>query len=127
MPRAKQTQTPPPQSPSPPQKLKRISKSKKPPLPKKSPTPKKELKEKSPQKERNGNCKRRILNTDDSDDEIGNINENEPETKRSRNAVFSDLLWPLTKMDEGEYARCFNVQMVEAMGMLNQGLLRLAA
>ena len=29
-----------------------------------------------------GNCKRGILNTDDSDDEIGNINENEPETKK---------------------------------------------
>ena len=31
---------------------------------------------------RHGNCKRRILNMDDSDDEIGNINENEPETKQ---------------------------------------------
>ena len=72
---------------------------KKPPLPKKSLTPKKEPKE-TPQKEnltitnpqaeikeegvepRCGNCKRRILNMDDSDDEIGNINENEPETKK---------------------------------------------
>ena len=31
---------------------------------------------------RHRNCKRRILNRDDSDDEIGNINENEPETKK---------------------------------------------
>ena len=72
-----------------------------------------------------GNCKRRILNRDDSDDEIGNINENEPE-KKSRNAVFCDLLWPLAKTDEGEYSRRFNVQMIEAMGMFHQGLLRLA-
>ena len=71
-------------------------------------------------------CKRRILNTDDSDDEIGNINENEPETKKSRNAVFCDLLWPLTKMDQREYSRHFNVQMIKAMGMFHQGLVRLA-
>ena len=46
--------------------------------------------------------------------------------KKSRNAVFCDLLWPLTKMDEGEYSRRFNVQMIEAMGMFHQGLLWLA-
>ena len=88
--------------------------------------PQAEIKEEGVEPRRR-NCKRRILNTDDSDDEIGNINENEPETKKSRNVVFCDLLWPLTKMDEGEYSRHFNVQMIEAMGMFHQELLRLAA
>ena len=74
-----------------------------------------------------GNCKRRILDRDDSDDEIGNINENEPETKKSKNVFFCDLLWPLTKMDQREYSRHFNLQMIEAMGMFHQGLVRLAA
>ena len=46
--------------------------------------------------------------------------------KKSRNAVFCDLLWPLTKMDEGAYSRRFNVQMIKAMGMFHQGLLQLA-
>ena len=102
---------PPPQSPSPPKSANESPNPKKTPLPKKSPMPKKEPKEtptteetqrphSAPQKEnlmitnpraeikeervepRRGNCKRRILNTDDSDDEIGNINENEPETKK---------------------------------------------
>ena len=98
-PRAKQTQTPPPETPSPPKSTNKCPNPKKPPLPKKSPMPKKEPKE-TPQKEnltitnpraeikeegvepRRENCKRRILNRDDSDDEIGNINENEPEKKK---------------------------------------------
>ena len=145
---------PPPQSPSPPKSANESPNPKKPPLPKKSLMPKKEPKEtpmteetqrphSAPQKEnltitspwaeikeervepRHGNCKRRILNTDDSDDEIGNINENEAETKKSRNVVFCDLLWPLAKMDQREYSRHFNVQMIEAMGMFHQVLVRL--
>ena len=89
---------PPSESPSPPKSSNESPNPKKPPLPKKSLTLKKEPKD-TPQKEnliisnprgnkkegvepRCGNCKRRILNTDDSDDEIGNINENEPETKK---------------------------------------------
>ena len=102
---------PPPQSPSPPKRANESPNPKKPPLPKKSLMPKKEPKEtptteeterphSALQKEiimitnplaeikeervepRCGNCKRRILHTDDSDDEIGNINENEPGTKK---------------------------------------------
>ena len=73
------------------------------------------------------NCKKRILDSDDSDDEIQNRNESEPERKRIRNAFFCDLLWLLTKMDQREYSRCFNLQMMEAMDMFNQGLVRLAA
>ena len=45
MPRAKQTQTPPPQSPSPPKSTNESPNPKKPSLPKKSPTPKKDLNE----------------------------------------------------------------------------------
>ena len=73
------------------------------------------------------NCKKRMLDSDDSDDEIRNRNESEPERKRIRNAFFCDLILPLTKMDQTEYSRHFNLQMMEAMDMFNQGLVWLAA
>ena len=72
------------------------------------------------------NCKKRILDSDDSDDEIWNRNESEPERKKIRNAFFCDLVWPLTKMDEREYSRRFKLQMMEAMDMFNQRFVRLA-
>ena len=73
------------------------------------------------------NYKKRILDSDDSDDEIRNRNESEPERKKIRNAFFCDLVWPLTKMDQREYSRHFKLQMMEAMDMFNQGLVWLVA
>ena len=101
------------------------------PDPQQSPNPPHKLKQKPPKTDTNTDTNidneekstKRNLARNDSDE-----TNRPPQTrKKIRNAMMSDLRWPLTKMDNDEYARCFNHQMFEAMTMFHQGLSRLAA
>ena len=47
--------------------------------------------------------------------------------KVHRDAYISDLTWPMFKINEIEYSKRFNVQILEAMNMFHQGMARLSA
>ena len=47
--------------------------------------------------------------------------------KVHRDTYISDLTWPICKINEMEYSKRFNVQMLEAINIFNQGMARLLA
>ena len=53
---------------------------------------------------------------------------NPHENKRvHRDACVSDLVWPICKIDNTEYSKQFNIQILEAMTIFHQGMARLMA
>ena len=44
-----------------------------------------------------------------------------------RDACVSDLVWPICKIDNTEYSKRFNIQMLKAMTIFHQGMARLMA
>ena len=53
---------------------------------------------------------------------------NPHENKRvHRDACVSDLVWPICKIDNTEYSKRFNIQILEAMTIFHQGMARLMA
>ena len=51
---------------------------------------------------------------------------NPHENKRvHRDACVSDLVWPICKIDNTEYSKRFNIQILEAMTIFHQGMARL--
>ena len=44
-----------------------------------------------------------------------------------RDTYISDLTWPMFKINEIEYSKRFNVQILEAMNIFHQGMARLLA
>ena len=42
-------------------------------------------------------------------------------------ACVSDLVWPICKIDNTEYSKRFNIQILEAMTIFHQGMARLMA
>ena len=50
------------------------------------------------------------------------------ENKRvHRDACVSDLVWPICKIDNIEYSKQFNIQILKAMTIFHQGMARLMA
>ena len=53
---------------------------------------------------------------------------NPHENKRvHRDTCVSDLVWPICKIDNSEYSKRFNIQILEAMTIFHQGMARLMA
>ena len=53
---------------------------------------------------------------------------NPHENKRvHRDACVSDLVWPICKINNSEYSKRFNIQILEAMTIFHQGMARLMA
>ena len=53
---------------------------------------------------------------------------NSHENKRGhRDACVSDLVWPICKIDNTEYSKRFNIQILKAMTIFYQGMARLMA
>ena len=47
--------------------------------------------------------------------------------KEYTDACVSDLVWPICKIDNSEYSKRFNLQILEAMTIFHQGMARLMA
>ena len=53
---------------------------------------------------------------------------NPHENKRvHRDACVSDLVWPICKIDNSEYSKQFNIQILKAMTIFHQGMAMLIA
>ena len=63
--------------------------------------------------------KRCSMDTDDK-----NPHEN---NRVHRDACVADLVWPICTIDNSEYSKQFNIQILEAMTIFHQGMARLMA
>ena len=48
-------------------------------------------------------------------------------SKQPRTAFVSDLVWPIMKINQSEYSKRFNVQILDAMSMVQQAMSQIVA